>query len=424
MKKFKFLVKYGLKKRVWRKAFLISNIIIALLMVVIINIPSIVSLFGGGEDPEEQVNIGFINETAETDLLADYSALMNEGGEEIDFFIFKSIEATEFDLEAFWQDTESDIIIQVTGSVATPVITMYTKIPGLNYYLLSELELQLINYQITNYQQPMITTVNPPDYEDPEQEALISSMTSMLVLPLFILIVMATQFVGVDIIEEKSTKAIETIIASVPSKTHFISKITSSILFVIIQGGLTLIYATVASLIGRAFASSAAVTLPTGTTSLLSYLQDFMPNWPVVLLFALLFMIVGTLFYLVIAALFASMAVTQEDYQHFQSPLMLTLLAAFYIGIFAPIAGGYGFMKVMAFVPIFTPILAPIAFASGLLTVVEAIIALVVVIIFLVLALYMVAPIYKVAILSYDQTKSIARMKNYFRKAFPKKVKK
>lgn len=420
MKKFRFLVRYGLKKRIGRKAFLISNIVIALLMIAIINIPAIVSLFGGGDDPEEQVNIGFINETTETDLLSDYSALMNEGGAEVDFFIFRSIEATEFDLTAFWEDTETDIIIQVTGSVATPVITMYTKIPGLNYYLLSKLELQLINYQIINYQQPMITTVNPPDYEDPEQEAVISSMTSMLVLPMFILIIMATQFVGVDIIEEKSTKAIETIISSVPSKTHFLSKITASILFVIVQGALTIGYATIASLIGKLSASSSAITLPAGTTSLLSYLSDILPNWPIILIFALLFMIVGTLFYLVVASLFASMAVTQEDYQQFQTPLMLTLLAAFYISIFAPLAGGYGFMKVMAFVPLFTPILAPIAFASGLLTVWEAIIALVVVTAFLILSLYLVAPVYKVAILSYDQTKFMTRIKNYFKKAFPK----
>ncbi len=423
MKKFKFLVKYGLKKRIGRKAFLIANIVIAVLMIAIINIPSIISLFGGGEDPNEQVNVGIINQTDEVDLLSDYSALMNEGSTGVDYYVFRTIEASEFDLIAFWEDADTDIIIEITGAIATPSITMYTKIPGLNYYLLSELELQLINYQITNYQQPMITTVNPPDYEDPEREAILSSMTSLLVLPMFILIIMATQFVGVDIIEEKSTKAIETIISSVPSKMHFISKITASILFVIIQGALTIVYVTIASLIGKLGSASSAVTLPVGTTSLLSYLTDIIPNWPVVLIFSLLFMIVGTLFYLVIAALFASMAVTQEDYQQFQTPLMLMLLASFYIGIFAPIAGGYTFMKVMAFIPIFTPILAPIAFASGLLTIGEAIIALIAVSIFFVLALYLVAPVYRIAILSYDQTKFVARVKNYFKKAFPKNAK-
>lgn len=420
MKKFKFLVRYGLKKRIGRKAFLISNIVIALLMIVIINIPSIISLFGGGEDPNEQINIGFINETTEVDLASDYSALMNEGSTGVDYFVFRTIIVSEFDLTAFWEDTETDIVIEITGSIETPTVTFYSKMPELNNYLLSKLELQLINYQITNYQAPVVNNIYAPDYEDPEQEAFISSMTSMLVLPMFILIIMATQFVGVDIIEEKSTKAIETIISSVPSKMHFLSKITASILFVIVQGALTIAYATVASLIGKLFATSSAVALPAGTTSLLSYLSELIPNWPAVLVFSVLFMVVGTLFYLVVASLFASMAVTQEDYQQFQTPLMLTLLAAFYIGIFAPMAGGYGFMKVMAFIPIFTPILAPIAFATGLMTIWEAIIALVAVSIFFVVSLYFVAPVYKIAILSYDQTKFMTRVKNYFKKAFPK----
>ncbi|MFH0766973.1 MAG: ABC transporter permease [Bacillota bacterium] len=420
MKKFRFLVRYGLKKRIGRKAFLISNIVIAILMIAIINIPTIVSLFSSGETQDEQIFISVINETSETDLVNNYSLLLNEPFSGVDYYVLSPLELSAFDVDTFWEDQDIDIVIHIAGTITDPEVTMYNKMPTMNSYLASQLELQLINYQIVNYERPTFATVYAPDYEDPEQEAVLSSMMSMLVLPMFILIVMATQFVGVDIIEEKSTKAIETIISSVPSKMHFISKITSSILFVIVQGALTIGYGAIAALIGRFSASSSAINLPIGTTSLLSYLTEIIPNWPIVLIMSLLFMVVGTLFYLVVASLFASMAVTQEDYQQFQTPLMLTLLAAFYIGIFAPMAGGYTFMKVMAFVPIFTPILAPIAYASGLLSFGEAIIALIAVTIFLVISLYLVAPVYKVAILSYDQTKFVARIKNYFKIAFPK----
>jgi ABC-2 type transport system permease protein len=51
----------------------------------------------------------------------------------------------------------------------------------------------------------------------------------------------------------------------------------------------------------------------------------------------------------------------------------------------------------------------------------EALIALMVVSLFLLGALYIVSPIYKVAILSYDQTKFFKRIGDYFKKAFPKK---
>ncbi len=179
-----------------------------------------------------------------------------------------------------------------------------------------------------------------------------------------------------------------------------------------------LFYGVLATMVSKLFAQSPGVNLPDGQGSLLDYVAQIMPNWPSVLLMSLLFMIVGTLFYLLIAAIFASMAVTQEDYQQFQSPLMLMLLGGFYIGIFAPMAGGEGFMRVMAFVPIFTPMVAPVAMAGGILSMLQAVIALFVMILFLVVSVYFLSPVYKVAILNYDQTKFFKRIGDNFKKAF------
>lgn len=424
MKKFKFLVKYGLKKRVGRKAFVIANIIIALLFVAIVNLPSIINMFSNGEDEITNVYVDVYNETAVDTLSADLSDMLNQPFEGYEFYVLTDASGS-LDIDGFWEDGETNIALVVTGTVNQPVINIYTKYPEYNQMIMGQVELLIINYQIDDYQSPQFFTNLAPDYENPEEEAALSSLMSILVLPLFILITMATQFVGVDIIEEKSTKAIETIIASVPAKIHFLSKIAASILFVLIQGALILIYGGIAALIGNASQEISAPVAGAGfDVHLLKYLGELLPNWPLVLTIAMLFVIIGTLFYLVIAALFASMAVTQEDYQQFQSPLMLMLLGGFYIGIFAPIAGGFGFMKAMAFVPIFTPMVAPVAYASGIMTLLEAIIALVIMIAVLIGSLYVVAPVYKVAILSYDQTKFMKRVKSYFKKGFTKSSKK
>lgn len=428
MKKFKFLVKFGLKKRVYRKAFVIANIVIAILLIAIVNLPTIIGWFTPEEDPITNIHIDLYNETTQADVSDQLSVILNESFGGYEYYLidekttpFSDIDLTDPEQEkAFWDDEDWDIVIVFKGSVAAPTFDLYSKTPEHNPLLYGQLERLIILYQIDDYQAPVITPVMPPDYESPEEEMLLSSMMTILILPMFILITMATQFVGIDIIEEKSTKAIETIISSVPANIHFLSKITSSIFFVIIQGGLILVYSAVAALIGNQQLSG-STGMPGGPeVHLLKYVADLFPNWPIVVLFSVLFMIIGTLFYLVIAALFASMAVTQEDYQQFQSPLMLMLLGGFYIGIFAPMAGGSGFMKIMSFVPIFTPILAPVAFAAGSITLVEAIIALIVMIIFLVLATLAFAPVYKVAILSYDQTKFFKRIGSYFKKAFQK----
>lgn len=424
MKKFKFLVKYGLLKRIGRKSFLIANIVIALLSIIIINMPSIIALFGGDDDQMTDLQIQVSNEIGVATLSDDLETQFNLGLPATFYFV-ENINPASVDIEAFWLDEEVDILFTFEGTVEDPVINIYSKFPEMNSSFINQIELQLISYQLGGaYERPIFTTVLAPDYEDPEAGMMVGSIASLLILPLFILVTMATQFVGVDIIEEKSTKAIETIIASVPANIHFLSKIVSSIFFVIIQGGLVLFYGLLASLVSKLFASSPAINLPTGQTSLLGYLADILPNWPVLLLMTMLFMVLGTLFYLVIAALFASMAVTQEDYQQFQSPLMLMLLGGFYIGIFAPMAGGESFMRIMAFVPIFAPMVAPVAIAGGSMTILQGVIALIVMIAFLAVTVYFVSPVYKVAILNYDQTKFFKRVGDNFKKAFQKSKKK
>jgi len=419
MKKFKFLIKYGLQKRVFRKSFLIANIVIAILFVAIVNLPTIIGWFGSSDDDITNVYVDVYNQTDMTNVSSDLEDALNEPFSGYDFYVI-SENSGSFDADAFWENVDINTALIISGDVNQPQIDIYSKLPEYNQMIMGQIELLIINYQIDDYQSPTFNTFMAPDYEDPEQEAALSSLMSILVLPLFILITMATQFVGVDIIEEKSTKAIETIIASVPAKIHFLSKITASICFVLIQGALILVYGGLAALVGS-ISSSSSSSMPTGMdVHLLKYLGELLPNWPVILIVSMLFVIVGTLFYLVIAALFASMAVTQEDYQQFQSPLMLMLLGGFYIGIFAPLAGGFGFMKIMAFVPIFTPMVAPVAYASGIMTLVEALIALVVMIGALIGSLYVVSPVYKVAILSYDQTKFMKRVKTYFKKGFTK----
>lgn len=416
MKKFKFLVKYGYKKRVARKAFLISNIIVGLLLIIIVNLPGIISSFASDNPQMENVHILVVNEMEDNlSLVDDFSNLLNPLPDE-QYFILDSLKVETMDIDSFWLNGDYQILLHFKGNIENPTVDIYDKTEGLASMIETQIELLMISYKIEDYKKPTFIVNYAPDYEDPEEKMVLSSIMSFLIVPLFILTVMATQFIGVDIIEEKSTKAIETIISSVPAKIHFLSKITASILFIITQGALLIVYGILGMIISSiAFQQS---NIPQTETSLLHYLGSLIPNWPSILGFTILFIIFGTLLFLVLASLFASMATTQEDYQQFQTPVMLVLLAGFYIGMFAPMAGGTTFMKVMAFIPLFTPMVAPIAFASGIISVLEAIIALVVLIIFLVFSIYVVAPVYRVAILSYDQTKLFTRIKTYFKKGF------
>jgi ABC-2 type transport system permease protein len=243
---------------------------------------------------------------------------------------------------------------------------------------------------------------------------IMSGISTIFVLPLFLLMTFAIQFVGVDIIEEKSSKAIETIISSVKASTHFISKIVSSLVFITIQALLLLIFGLIGNTISSAVNNASNEE---ELSSLLDLVDIYFPNFGMILLFSVLFIIVGAVTYLVIAAVIAASATTQEDYQQFQAPIMITLVIGFYIGIFASTAGAENILKIAAFIPFFAPMTAPTAYALGAMTAFEMVISLTILVMTAGLMIWILGPIYKVAILSYDQTKLIKRLKTYFKKS-------
>ena len=61
MKKLKFLITYGLKKRFARKSFLIANIVIAILTIATINLPTLIALFSKDE-VVEPTNVYVVSE--------------------------------------------------------------------------------------------------------------------------------------------------------------------------------------------------------------------------------------------------------------------------------------------------------------------------------------------------------------------------
>lgn len=79
--------------------------------------------------------------------------------------------------------------------------------------------------------------------KDTENDMMTSTILEIIMLPLFMLIMFLVQMIGAEVNEEKSTRSMEIIISNVSPKTHFISKVLASNLFVLIQGGLVLLFA-------------------------------------------------------------------------------------------------------------------------------------------------------------------------------------
>lgn len=408
MKKLKFLILYGLKKRLLKKSFLISNIIIGLLTILIINLPTIIGLFENDDDAF--VRIAYVVDEASLGYISQLDETLNQGLEE-DIFIF--YETQESMKDAFFEQNEYDILLMIQSDNGRLNLDLYRFETTHDTVITQTIQFLDVFSQNQAYVPPVIDSFLPDDYEDPFINEIISGISSVFTLPLFLIMTFGIQFVGVDIIEEKSSKAIETIISSVKANIHFLSKIIASLIFITIQSLLLIIYGSIGTLIGNQTSSVTGVS----TTSLTEVFVEYFPNWQGILIVTASFIFVGALLYLVIAALTAAISTTQEDYQTFQGPIMIMLVIGFYISIFASAAGGDTLLRIASFIPFFAPMTAPVAFAAGLLTPLEVILALLILIITTIGVIVLVTPIYKVAILSYEQTKLFKRLKTYFIKS-------
>ncbi|MDA3931220.1 MAG: ABC transporter permease [Tenericutes bacterium] len=419
MKKFKFLVGFGLSKRIMKKSFIISNIIIGILIIGIINIPSIISLFSDDTDEIQNVSITVINNTNDIDypLEVNIVQILNQSYEQ---YSFEDTDYTFTDESSFWEQEEIDVLIIFNEDLKQPNVEIYASDEEYRSILISPIQLVLYDYQDIGYANYDLKTP-PSTGDDPgmseADKMFMDGIGSLLFLPVFFLVIMATQFLGVDIIEEKSSKAIETIIASVPAKTHFLSKITASISFLLIQSSILIGFGILAILVSKVFESSSQ----TEGISLFSEFANRIPNWEGLLIFSLLFMFFGTLLFLTLAAFLAAISTTQEDYQQFQAPLIFLLLGSYYLTIFLPLLNADGLLRVFSFIPFFSMMIAPLAYVTGTIGLVSIMISLSLTIITVLFVLYVIAPVYRVAILSYDHTKFFKRIKFYMKKAFTKR---
>ena len=407
MNKLKFLIAYGLKKRFFKKSFFISNIIILLLTIVIINIPTIINVF---ESDENDVYVIQVITDEQTSVFKTPLGQTLTADPNLPFVIEY---ADVFDETLFFDQASVDMAIVLSNDGSSLQVDLFRFETTYDSYVLNTIQLLDVLNQNENYALPTINVYLPDTYEDPMIQEIIGSISIVFVLPLFIILVLAIQFVGVDIIEEKSSKAIETIISSVPAMIHFISKIISSLLFILGQGILLIIYGSLGSLVSST--TQNVVGIESG--SLMSLVREYFPNIGEIILVSVMFIIVGAIFYLIFAAIIAASATTQEDYQQFQAPIMITLVIGFYVAIFSSAAGAYQILRITSFIPLFAPMVVPIAFSVGAISPLEIGFAFLIMVVFTGIVMWLLSPIYKVAILSYDQTKMFQRIKGYFKKS-------
>ena len=415
MIKLGFLTKYSLGKKIKSKWFIVVNIIILLVISALINMDSIIKLFGGDFNNNEEIlvidNIGVI------DTFKNVYEINNKYlKSETKYSIEEYKEGYDSAIEEI-KDTDKILIVidkDETNYITSKLITN-SSMDTITYTIISNTldsvkrEEVLKSYNITNEMYEKIESKVEVeriilDSENTDDNMLTNLVVTIITMPFFFLTVYLVQMIGAEINEEKSTKSMEIIISNVSAKTHFISKIISSNVFVLIQGALLIIYCIIGIIIRYFVSGSIINSLPVELTTLGSTLSSsgIMDNIKIALPLMLLLLIITLFAYSIVSGVLASVTTNMEDYQQIQTPIVLILLAGFYLSSLASIFKGSIFIKVASYIPFISSLLAPTMYALGEFSLFDMLISILLMVVTILLLMKYGFRIYKVGILNYS----------------------
>ena len=414
-----FLTKMSLKKKIKTKWFVIANAIFAVLIIGLINIDSIIKVFGGDFDQTRQILIidevgSFSKFESNYQIYKKYAMDYDEDIEIVNYTGsyddgVKEVEDDDKILLVISPDKENYIkaklvskekIGTITNTLISTTLTAIRSEIVLDEYNITEEMYEEINKNV------MVENITLSD-DNQEDDMIISTAMQVITLPLFMLIMFLVQMIGAEVNEEKTTKSMEIIISNVSPKVHFMSKVIAANVFVILQGLLLIIFVFIGMII-KLLTSGSNITGAldgevmnlvnsinlSGIVDTISYMIPVM----------IIMMLLTFVAYSLLAGILASMTTNQEDFQQLQTPIVVVSLIGYYLSIMAGLFKGSTFIRIMSYIPFVSSMLAPSLYVMGEITIFDLLGSILLLILIIYLLIKYGLRIYKVGILNYSQT--------------------
>lgn len=422
--KLNYLIGISLKRKIKTKWFIAANIILAIIIIGALNIDTIITKFGGDFDEKRPIYV--IDETNQSfdyfkeQITSNSSFLSGDDNTIFELIAYdKSIEEAKKEIEK----NDKIIVVNFKDSEKN-----YISATVVSDGFIDTIDYQIINTSITNTKVGLaisnsdisaeeISKIYSPveiervildeekKSEDESMQMIMTTVFPVIILPFFMLTIFLVQMIGAEVNDEKTTRGMEIIISNVSPKTHFFAKVIAGNLFVLIQGGLLLLFGGIGMLVRKLVGGNNIVNglgdevgkvinqfLSSGVGDKLIYII------PITIAIMLLTFIA----YSLLAGVLASMTTNIEDFQQLQTPIMIISLTGYYLAMMAGMFKGALFIKILSYVPFISAILSPSLLILGQIGIIDVLISLIVIVLTNYLLIKYGLKIYKVGILNYS----------------------
>lgn len=392
-------------------SFIIATLIVVFFIFVVANVDRIINIF---QDDSEIV----VEVDASEEFFADFMELHTE---EDDRFTFTNEVSESLQENVVLIEVESEYPVVATMRALEDIPNnLNTNIR----FTLNELNRAqaLEEVDITAEEVEILNSPATIEYDVVDQEVSVSETGEILsigrdISPLnlivfniglfvmFFTVINYASQIGTEIAMEKSSRVIEIIVSSMPPVKHLVAKILAMFLIAVTQ---LLIWVIVGIAAFMSFDLD---------TTLVEFGIEANEHTLIIIIFTLIYIVLGMFLYLAIAAILGSFISRIEDLQQGIMPVTMLTIAGFYIGIFNAVTGENMLTTITSYIPFFTPFVMPLRIMHDPDNIMVQLIGITIMIVTIIITLLLAARVYRGSVLSTEK----GIVKN-FKRVFTKKT--
>ncbi|CAF1751790.1 MULTISPECIES: ABC transporter permease [Bacillus] len=357
MNKFWIMLSHTYKNKIMAKSFIISTVITVLLVLVVTNLESIISLFQG-DDAKEKIAV--VDETNELYPVFSKQLKAVDTDGDLDVKLSKQSE-DEVTKQVKDESLDGMLIIKrdekgtISGTYKALTISDESTYQTLQQALtqtktaVGTAELGVSQETISSLYAP-VTVGQKALKEGAKSEEELGQTVGLVYIMLFVIyfsVIMYASMIAMEVATEKSSRVMEILISSMPPIQQMFAKLL----------GIGLVGITQLAIIIGAGSLSLKLNEKSETASSVGEFLNLTDVSATTVIYAVIFFLLGYFLYATLAAFLGSVVSRIEDVQQTITPMTLLVVAGFMIAMFGLNAPDAGFITVTSFIPFFTPMI-------------------------------------------------------------------